>query len=174
MPHRPGPPSIVRTLQHSTLALLVFWLVVAGALWAGFKWHEEREQARLKPYVEANGSLVIPRSPDGHFYVAGEVDHVPVMFLVDTGATNVAISEETARTAGLSGGEPVILSTAGGERRGRLLRDVPVKVGPLARNDASVTVGLISPAPESALLGQSFLRHFDVQIAGNRMTLQTR
>jgi aspartyl protease family protein len=174
MPQSPGPPNLARTLRRSTLALLVFWLVVAGALWAGFKWHEERERTRLQPYVEANGSLVIPRSPDGHFYVAGEVDHVPVRFLVDTGATNVAISEQTARTAQLSGGEPVILSTAGGERRGRQLRNVPVKVGPLARNDATVTVGLISPAPESALLGQSFLRNFDVRIAGNRMTLSSR
>lgn len=169
----PDPPDIGRTVRHGTLALLVFWLLLAGALWAGFSWHEQAERARLQPYVEADGSLVIPRSPDGHFYVPGEVNHVAVRFLVDTGASNVAISDEIARAAHLSGGQPVVLSTAGGERRGFMVRGVPVKAGPLARNDASVTVGLVSATPDAALLGQSFLRHFNVRIADNRMTLST-
>ena len=166
------PPSITRTLRHSTLALLAFWLLVGAALYAGFNWHEQRTRAQLKPYVDAGGNLVIPRSPDGHFYVPGEVNHVPVTFLVDTGASNVAVTESTARQARLPEGQRIILSTAGGNRAGELVRDVPVRVGPLARNDATVTIGL-QAAQGTALLGQSFLRHFDVQIAGNQMSLRT-
>lgn len=168
------PRSPASTLRRSTLALLAFWLLAGALLWAGFKWHEQRQRAALAPYTLAGGEFVIPRSPDGHFYAAGEVNHQPVRFMVDTGASSVAISSALARAAGLPQGVPVTIGTAGGERPGWLVRDVPVRVGPLARNDTSVVAGLDVGAPDVALLGQSFLRHFEVRIDGDRMLLRAR
>ena len=55
-----------------------------------------------------------------------------------------------------------------------LVHSVPVKAGPLAHNDVSVTTGLDIGDDKSALLGQSFLRHFDVQIGADRMVLRPR
>lgn len=169
-------PSTARQLRRSTLALLAFWLAAGALLWAGFAWHEQRQRASLLPYTLAGGELVIPRSPDGHFYVDGEVNHTPVRFLVDTGASSVAISDETARAAGLPDGLPITVSTANGPRNARLLHRVPVKAGSLAHNDVSVTTGLrISPGnSRDALLGQSFLRHFEVRMESGRMLLRPR
>ena len=118
--------------------------------------------------------MVIPRSRDGHFYVRGEVNHEPVTFLVDTGASSVAISSRLARAARLPEGRPITLSTAGGTREGRLVHGVPVKAGPLARNDVTVTTGLDMGGDDGALLGQSFLRQFDVRIEANRLLLRSR
>lgn len=174
MTARDPVPTSASVLRRSTLALLAFWLLVAGALYAGFSWHEQRERAALQPYVGAGGELVIPRSPNGHFYAPGEVNHVPVRFLVDTGASSVAVSDPLAQAAMLPPGSPITVSTAGGTRAARLVRDVPVKVGPLTRNDATVATGLDLGAPDEALLGQTFLRHFDVRIADNRMVLRPR
>ncbi|QTD44023.1 retropepsin-like aspartic protease family protein [Ottowia testudinis] len=159
------------TLRRSTLALLAFWLLVAGVLWWGFSWWDGRQRAALQPYQATDGELVIPRGRDGHFYVDGEINHVPVTFLVDTGASSVAVSTRVARAARLPDGRPVTVSTAGGTREARLVHGVPIKAGPLARNDVSVTTGLDMGDGNSALLGQSFLRHFDVRIEGNRMVL---
>lgn len=170
----PPPRSTASTLRRSTLALLAFWLALAGLLYAGFSWWEARQRAALSPYTQAGGELVIPRAPDGHFYVAGEVNHVPVHFLVDTGASSVAISESIARVARLPEGTPVTLSTANGSREGRRIHGVPVKAGPLVHNDATVIAGLRMNAPEQALLGQSFLRHFDVRIDADRLVLRER
>ena len=174
MPTAPDTRSPASTLRRSTLALVAFWLLVAGALYAGFSWFEARERAALEPYTETSGELVIPRQRDGHFYVRGEINHQPVMFLVDTGASSVAITNQVARAANLPEGRRVTVNTAGGQRDARLVHGVPVKAGPLVHNDTTVTVGLDMGAPEGALLGQSFLRRFDVQISGDRMTIRPR
>lgn len=171
----PAPPRTpAQTLRRSTLALLAFWLLLAGALWWGFSWWEGRQRAALEPYALGSGELVIPRQRDGHFYVRGEINHQPVNFLVDTGASSVAVSTRLARQARLPEGRPITVSTANGPRQARLVHDVPVKAGTLAHNDVSVTTGLDIGDDDSALLGQSFLRHFDVQIGAARMVLRPR
>ena len=95
-------------------------------------------------------------------------------FVVDTGASSVAVSTHLARAARLPEGRPVTVSTANGPRQARLVHGVPVKAGALAHNDVSVTTGLDIGDDKSALLGQSFLRHFDVQIGADRMVLRPR
>ncbi len=161
-------------LRSNTLVLMAFWLVMGALLWWGFSWWEERGRAALQPYESGAGELVIPRSRDGHFYVPGEINHVRVNFMVDTGASSVAISAATARQAGLPEGTPITLRTANGEREGFMVQNVPVKAGHLTRNDVRVTTGLRMDEPDDALLGQSFLRHYDVRIDGNRMVLSAR
>lgn len=167
-------PSAGSTVRRSTFALLVFWLVLAAVLWWGFSWWEARQRAGLEPYSLDSGEMVIPRSPDGHFYVRGEVNHERVNFMVDTGASSVAISSATARAARLPEGIAITVSTANGERDARLVHGVPIKAGTLAHNDVTVTTGLNMGAPDDALLGQSFLRHFDVRIESDRLVLRPR
>ena len=94
--------------------------------------------------------------------------------MVDTGASSVAISSFIARQARLPEGRAITVRTANGEREARQVHDVPVKAGHLTRNDISVTTGLRLSDADEALLGQSFLRHFDVQIAQDRMVLRPR
>jgi len=170
----PETRSPASTLRRSTAALVAFWLLLAGALYAGFSWHEQRQRSALEPYTQAGGEVVIPRQRDGHFYLRGEINHQPVRFLVDTGASAVAISAPLARAAQLPEGRRVTVSTANGPRAARLVHGVPVKAGPLVHNDTTVTIGIDIGTEDGALLGQSFLRHFDVQILGDRMVLRPR
>ena len=79
-----------------------------------------------------------------------------------------------ADRAGLPAGAPITLSTANGPRAGQLVRGVPVRAGELVLNDASVSVGLSGMAPDQALLGQSFLKQFDVEIGRDAMVLRQR
>lgn len=65
----------------------------------------------------AGGETRIPLAPDGHYWIQAQVNGAPARFMVDTGATLTAVSEETARQAGLEprrGGLPVSLTTANG------------------------------------------------------------
>ena len=63
------------------------------------------------------GETRVELAPDGHYWLNAEVNGVPARFLVDTGATLTAISEPTARAAGLEQRRdrlPVMMTTANG------------------------------------------------------------
>jgi len=168
------PSSIRKTARLGALAITAVWLTVAGVLYLVFERIEDKRQASLKPYALSSGDLVIPRQRDGHFHVEGEVNRQPVRFLVDTGASHVSVSEALASQAGLPVGQSITLQTANGQRPGQLVRNVPVRAGHLVLNDASVSVGLIGLQPQQALLGQNFLKNFDVEIRRDEMILRQR
>jgi aspartyl protease family protein len=152
------------------LAIVAFWLVVMGVLYFAMT-----QALKPKPVtITATGDLVIPRSRDGHYYAEGTVGGKPVMFMVDTGASTVTVSEALARTAGLGAGEPTTFQTANGAMQGRIVNNVPVTLGPISVSSVRVGVGLVGGEPEEALLGQSFLGKFDILMAGDTMTLRAK
>ena len=167
-------PQPQQTARLGAFAIAAVWLLVATAMYLGFEHFEQSRRAKLQPYTLSSGELVIPRQRDGHFHVQGEVNRQPVVFLVDTGASHVSVSQALAERAGLPAGSPITLNTANGSRQGQLVHGVPVRAGTLAFNQASVTVGLLGLPPDQALLGQSFLKHFDVEIGRDAMVLRSR
>jgi aspartyl protease family protein len=120
------------------------------------------------------GETVIPRSPDGHFYVDARVGAATVHFMVDTGASIVALNRSDAQAAGVQFGQGDF--TATGETAGGRIPMRPVTL-------PSVTVGSLSASQVEAavvdgdmgvsLLGQSWLRRVGtVTIEGDRMILR--
>ena len=103
--------------------------------------------------------LGVARGEGGHYWVAGAVDGQPVQFLVDTGATTVALSESQARRLGVDyrgDGRPVRVSTANGTAQGWQVKLNRVKVGSLEVLGVEAVV-LQGDSPGTALLGMSFL-----------------
>jgi aspartyl protease family protein len=154
--------------------MLAFWLLIMAGLYLVFDRLEQRQQARLLPQAGATGELVIPRGRDGHFRVPGRVNGQPVLFLVDTGASVVTVSESLARQAGLADGQPVTFQTANGRLQGRIVRQVPVAAGHLFLPGTEVAVGLVGLDNAHGLLGQSFLSRFNIDIAADQMVLRLR
>lgn len=163
-----------QTARLGAFTIAAVWLAVAGVLYLVFDRIEQNRQASLQPYALSSGDLVIPRQRGGHFHVEGEVNRQPVRFLVDTGASHVSVSQALATRAGLPAGQSITLHTANGQRPGQLVRNVPVRAGHLVLNDTSVTVGLSGMPPDQTLLGQAFLKHFDVEIRRDDMVLRQR
>ncbi|MDI9331922.1 MAG: TIGR02281 family clan AA aspartic protease [Alphaproteobacteria bacterium] len=166
--------STVRTAHWAALAIVLAWLILGGLIYLGWLWYESIERASLQPYAGQGGELVLPRHADGHFYVSGEVNHASVVFMIDTGATAVSISEEQARQARLPAGREIQIRTANGETRGELVHGVPVRAGHLVWNDTTVVRGLVGLPSQQALLGQSFLRQFDIELREREMVLRPR
>ena len=170
----PASNPVHRTVRRGAWGITAFWLLLLGLLFLGFDHMEKRRTAGYQAHEGSGGELVIPRGPDGHFRVDGRVNGNAVSFLVDTGATSVTVSEALAQRAGLEGGQSVTFQTANGTLPGRLLRQVPVQAGHLALPGVTVAVGMVGKQPEIALLGQSFLSRFDIQILQNEMRLVPR
>lgn len=120
---------------------------------------------------EAQDVLNIPRAGDGHFYVDGSINGYAVRFIVDTGATSVAVADEVAQAAGMVAGSSVMVNTAAGVQPARLTMGT-VRVGPLSAPDVLVSTGVRMRG--LALLGQSFLERYDVRMAGDLMTIKPR
>ena len=170
----PPQQAVRRTARRGTLAIAAFWLGALGLLYLGFNRLEGHRAEQLRPRVTASGELLIPRQPDGHFHVEGQVNGHPVRFLVDTGASQVTVTEAFARAAGLEGGQAVTFRTANGPMPGRIVRGVGVSAGPMHLPDVSVAVGLNGHDRAEALLGQSFLSRFDLELTADHMVLRVR
>lgn len=110
----------------------------------------------------------------GHFVTAGSVNGAPVTFLVDTGASAVALTTQQAVQAGIdyTAGEPGYASTANGVvKTWRVTLDKVTVNGLTLRN----VEGTILPANSSvALLGMSFLNRLSMSRDGNTMVLTRR
>lgn len=167
---RNSPPKETSSRQTGLIPMLLFWFAVMGLVYGLMTYYLKPKQAQ----VLANGDLVIPRAQDGHFYTPGSVNGREVMFLVDTGASLVSVSEPLAQAAGVNGGVPTTFQTANGERSGRVVSGVDVAVGPLRVSNVKVGVGLSLGDDNQALLGQSFLSKFDISLGQNQMVLRAR
>jgi len=115
--------------------------------------------------------VVLERDRSGHFFARGEINGHPVLFLVDTGATDVAISEKAAREMGLEFGPPTTVMTAAGPARAWRTRLDRVSLGNIALDNvrATITPGL----GNEVLLGMSFLKYFQMRQEGNRLELES-
>ena len=177
MPDRPIPhkahnthntPNTVSLLRWGTLGILAFWLAVMAGLYLAMDYVRQPRAA----VVAADGALVIARGSDGHFRVAGSINGQPVRFMVDTGASLIAVSDALAQQAGLEGGQVTQFRTANGVRSGRVVAAQSVAVGAFVVSGLHVGTGYTGEAAGDALLGQNFLQHFEVQIQRERMVLR--
>ena len=110
----------------------------------------------------------------GHFAAAGSLNGYPVSFLVDTGATSIAINAAAARRIGLDyrAGQAVGVGTAAGMVPAWRVKFNTVKVGGITLNQVDglvVETGLDVP-----LLGMSFLSRMEMRRDGQTMTLTQR
>jgi aspartyl protease family protein len=93
-----------------------------------------------------------------------------VHFLLDTGATDVALSSDLASELGLRFGPRVSLQTANGVVSGYMTRLDEVRLGEISLQDVRATIG-----PElgsGVLLGMSFLGKLDWQQNGDELLLK--
>ncbi|MBX9914273.1 MAG: TIGR02281 family clan AA aspartic protease [Pseudomonadaceae bacterium] len=101
----------------------------------------------------------IARGADGHYRVVGSVGGRTIAFLVDTGATSIALNETQARTLGIDYrvvGQPMVVNLAAGTARAWRIKLPQVKVGPLEVLGVEAFV-LEGEGNNDALLGMSFL-----------------
>jgi aspartyl protease family protein len=118
----------------------------------------------------------IYRNTKGAFTTAGSINGRPVDFMVDTGATAIAMSATEARRLGIFyrlDGAPVGVTTASGTVPGHRVTLDRVAVGDITvRNvDALVIPGDL---PEQVLLGMTFLNRVDLRQEGVEMVLRTK
>jgi len=100
----------------------------------------------------------VVKSPDGHFWAEALVDGERVRFLVDTGATAVALTVDDAQRLGFNPSElnyNYKVMTAGGEARAAEIRLASISVGGARVDDVPAMV--IEKGLPASLLGMTYL-----------------
>ena len=118
--------------------------------------------------------IVLNESSGGHFMTAGQINGRAVQFMVDTGATTVAMSTLDAERTGIAykNGQPVMLSTANGTAQGFRIKLNSVRVGEVEIYDVDAVV--VPQSMPFVLLGNSFLTRFQMKRENTLMTLDKR
>ncbi len=116
--------------------------------------------------------------PDGlgMYSVVGSINGYPVNFLVDTGATLVAMNKHEARRLGIDylvEGSPGMSSTASGMVATYYVRLKRVRIGDIALGEIPAAV-IDGDFPADVLLGNSFLNRVHMRREGRMLELQKR
>lgn len=157
----------------SRLGQRMLWLAALGLLGGFYLLFSMLDnEGGMVSSVDSNGAamVVLEQDRNGHYEVEGKINGQAVRFLVDTGATDVALPESTARALGLDFGPRVRVMTAAGPANAWMTRLDEVDVGGIRRRNvrASITSGEFN----GILLGMSFLKHYNLQQQDGKLVIR--
>lgn len=151
--------------------IVVGWVLLLGVmLWIAVDW-SERETHPNRNVVSTAAELVLQRARDGHYYADGEINGRRVKFMLDTGATQIAMSRRLAHELGLALGPALTLQTAAGPVIGYPARLARVRLGEIEMHNLGAVVSE-KMSDESVLLGMNFLKRLELVQRGDRLTLR--
>jgi aspartyl protease family protein len=165
-----GRKGLGKTVRQAAAWGFIFLGAIAGY---GL-WDDIRSTVSPQQMVYDQGARVeVPRARDGHFYLTLDVNGAPVNFVVDTGASDVVLTLEDARRAGI---DPdtlryvAVAMTANGQVPIAPVRLDELKLGDFT--DRNVRASVSGGELFQSLLGMSYLSRFErLEIARDRLIL---
>lgn len=156
--------------QQALIWVLIFvGIVAAWGLWDDLRATVPGQNA----VVNESGAIVVPRAADGHYHLTLEINDTPVRFIVDTGASDLVLTQDDARRVGIDPEALPFLGrarTANGTVATALVTLDSVALGPI--EDRGVRARISGGEMPGSLLGMSYLQRFDnISIADGRMVL---
>ncbi|MGD8236151.1 MAG: TIGR02281 family clan AA aspartic protease [Chromatiales bacterium] len=155
-----------------TLAAWALFLLLLTWFASGYLERLNNPNVQVVSRVDPGGNLevLLQQNRAGHYVATGAIDDVPVVFLVDTGATDVAVSREVAERIGLEKGFRVTVNTANGTAYGwnTVLDKVTLGNIEMTAVPATIMPGL----GQEALLGMSFLKRLTLIQRGEELLIR--
>ena len=129
-------------------------------------------------YAEPDAAtLRLEAGRDGMYRADGRINGRSIQFMVDTGASAIALNARHARSMGLdyrNQGVKTVVQTASATEVGYRIRLNKVHVGQIVLYDVMAVVIDSHSHPPMALLGNSFLNRIDMSRAGRSLILKQR
>ena len=168
MDQNPNPHS-----RSGKIMLGIAWLLIMGGVYWFFSgWEAQQVNPNTARVLsQQQGELVLLRNRAGHYVAQGEINGRHVTFLLDTGATWVALPTGLARELGLKRGAVVTLQTANGIAVGYQTRLNSVRLGPIEMRDVAALVADGMDA-DTVLLGMNFLKRLEFTQRGEQLILK--
>jgi aspartyl protease family protein len=125
--------------------------------------------------TDSNPTVTLYADNLGHFVSDGTINGVTVRFLVDTGATSVAMNSRDAARIGLDykNGRPAVVSTANGVVEVHTVKLDRVQIGSIVLTNVEAVVH-DGDSPSIVLIGMSALNRLEMKRDNGLMTLVKR
>ncbi len=159
-----------RTLQQASIWALIF----VGAI--GAYSLRDRVESSLYPeraMISEQGTVSFNRARDGHFYAEIEINGKKVEFVIDTGASDIVLSEQDAENLGYPVGDLIYSGRASTANGMVPIARITLDTITLGRfTDRRIPATVNGGELETSLLGMRYLERFrKIEIAGSRLTL---
>lgn len=156
--------------------IIIAWVLGFAMLMAYFNYFLDNEKNPNQSVYsrideQGNTEVILQRNRYGHYVTNGKINGVTVQFMLDTGATDVAIPEVLAEKLSLSKGPEKRYHTANGMVTAYSTLLDSVLIGPIeVRNvRASINPGLKG---KEILLGMSVLKRIEFTQRGESLILK--
>ncbi|MGI9297452.1 MAG: retropepsin-like aspartic protease family protein [Gammaproteobacteria bacterium] len=146
------------------LLLLILTLVFNGFL------RDRQNPNRLSVLQNQSGGLELRANPNGQYFAEGRINGAAVVFLLDTGATTVAVPPHIASRAGLREGAPVPIETAAGKTTARRTHIRRLELGNFIFSDLRAVI--IPSEDNTVLLGMNALSELEITQQDGKLFLQ--
>lgn len=173
MPSSPAPEDKNSILGKNMM--LIAWLIAIALLtWIFGSWEQSQFNPNDSP-VSSNShgttEVVLKRNRYSHYVVSGSVNHQKAVFMLDTGATLVAIPGQLQEQLGLVAGQMHYTNTANGTTKAYSTIINRLAIGDIILTDVQASI-VPTMQGEEILLGMSVLKQLEFTQKGDQLTLR--
>lgn len=165
-----GRSNMGKMAQQAAIWALIF----VGVIGAYGLWEEIQGDVNPRQSMVDDRTITVPRGNDGHYHLTLQINDTPVAFVVDTGASQVVLSQRDAARIGL---DPADLQFSGAANTANgVVRTAPVvldevRLGTIS--DLGVPAVVNAGAIDASLLGMTYLGLYDrIEIANGQLVLR--
>jgi aspartyl protease family protein len=159
------------------------WVAIAAVVLLGYSYQDELTDVGLRlrsellpsqPVTKSHGVMQLTKGDDGHFKVAGTANGTRLIFLIDTGASDIVLSLSDARLIGIDLGAlnfSIPYQTANGLVFGARFHLQSLSIGSIEYRDVQVSIN--KAEMNGSLLGMSFLNRLSsYEVSGRKLILR--
>jgi aspartyl protease family protein len=169
MNNDPSPPTF------NKITIVIIWLLLLGATTLLFNSilddiNNPNQQLSISVNESGQQEIILERNKYGHYIATGMINGHSVEFLLDTGATLVAIPEHIADRINLKKGQRFQSQTANGNSLSYSTKVDSLSLGGIVMTNvpASISSGMKF---DEILLGMSFLKHLQLTQQGKTLKI---
>lgn len=156
---------IRQNLKHLAIWIGIFIILMTGYSYrhelSGIKDRVLLEIIPSKGLQKTTDSISFPVSSDGHFHIRAKVNGIPIMFMADTGASDIVLSPADAKKLGINTDGlrfNRLYETANGTVRGSLIRIDDLSIGEIHLKEIAASIN--EAEMRGSLLGMTFFNRF--------------
>lgn len=152
---------------------LIWALIFVGVIGAYGLWEDISRDVNPRQSMISEDTIAVPRGRDGHYYLTLNINDTPVPFVIDTGASQVVLSQRDATRIGL---DPASLQYFGSAMTANgVVQTAPVMLDQVSLGtitDSDVPAVVNGGEMDTSLLGMTYLGLYDrIEISDGQMVL---